>query len=763
MGLGSRRRRWPGASVPRKVGYWGCRVFLLLAIALPMLMRNTVEATLAVDDYAIVGEAFHATSTDEWPRAFRLIEQLDDPLATKTFRWLALVEDEADADFQDLATFIIDNPTWPELDVLQTMAEARLTDSVDKTLTLRLFEARAPLTTRGRIRFAEALLDAGRDKEAAEQIRHAWTFGDFSAKEQRSLAQRHGRFLGIEDHIARLDNLLWDRKWRSAERMLPRVSEDYRKLAKARLALQKRSPGVDRAVQAVPAELTRDPGLIFDRLRWRRLKNKHDGAVALLVDPPERLERPERWWYERSFQIRRAINQRDFDTAYLLASRHGQLKGSAYAEAEWLAGWLALRFVNRPKVAFRHFVRLYDRVIPPVRQARAAYWAGRAAAAQGDQAGAIAWYRRAAHRHAAYYGQLAAIELGDDLPVPPPAQPTEHERAAFEANELSQVARMLIAAGAVAHLDSFLIQLASMAETGAEIGMVAELANAAGRPVLLARLGRMAAFEGKVNEFAAFPIPAIEGLLQPAADRTEASLLLSLARQESMFDGGIASRAGARGLLQLMPSTAHIVARQLGETYDADRLISDPAYNARLGSHYLQLMLERFDGEIALAVAAYNAGPLRVKQWIELIGDPRTGDHHDLIDWIELIPFAETRNYVQRVLEGYRVYKRRLAEPEVIMIDYPGVNVLNPPPRPAFKPLDLAVDDAAAHRPRFKPLNREPDQIARSEDRNSAPSGLDARAAAKRSFDDRQSRNVAADEGEADGASAIPLEQGPKL
>ncbi|MGI9508208.1 MAG: lytic transglycosylase domain-containing protein, partial [Geminicoccaceae bacterium] len=656
--------------------------------------RGHVEAKLSIEDYAVIGEALHASEMDEWPRAIRLMRLIEDPLATKLFRWLIFVERKGPTDFDALASFIIENPDWPRIDDLQRLAESRLTDSADKGLTIELFIQRQPQSTRGRIRFAEALIESGNEEEAIQQIRRAWVHGDFSAKEEKRFLERHRRYLLVGNHSARLEQLLWDRNWRDAKRMLPLVSDAYARLGKARLALQTQSPGVDRAIQAVSAELADDPGLLYDRARWRRLKRKHTDAKALLLDRPERLVRPERWWFERSYHIRRSIEARRFDEAYRLASQHGQLSGSDYAEAEWLAGWLALRFVKRPKSAFRHFVRLYDRVHAPVRQARAAYWAGRAAASLKDDAGAIAWYRRAAAHSASYYGQLALQELGGEQGAPVPSEQIDDARAAFEAKELAVVARMLIAAGNRRYLDDFLAELAASAETPEEIGMIADYANAAGRPTLLAQIGRKAAFNGKVHEKSAFPIPKIEGLLEPAAE-VQPALLLGLARQESMFQSTAKSPAGARGLLQLIPSTARIVSKRMGVPYDPDRLTADPGYNAFLGGHYLASLIERFDGAVPLALAGYNAGPLRVKRWIELHGDPRRGDRYAMIDWIELIPFDETRNYVQRVLEGHGVYTRRLANADVELIDYPGINLLHPPPVPVARPLDLAGGNVA--------------------------------------------------------------------
>lgn len=733
-------------------GRRGWRLLPLVLLS-SCLTLGSAEADLGVKDYEIIGEALHATETDEWPRAFRLMGTIDDPLANKLFHWIALTEDKGGANFDVLSAFIVNNPEWPRIDELQELAEARLIDSADQDLTLALFKQYEPVSTRGRVRFAESLFAIDEREQAMQQAVRAWIYGDFSAKEEKAFVKRHGRYLRPSDHSARLEQLLWDRQWGSAKRMLDRVSKDYAKLAKARLALQTQSPGVDQAVRSVPEELADDPGLHFDRARWRRLKGKYAGAKELLMEPPDRLVRPERWWFERRYQIRRSIQARKFDEAYRLASRHGQTSGGDYAEAEWLSGWLALRFIKRPKSAFRHFVRLYDRVTPPVRQARAAYWAGRAAAALDDDAGAVAWYRRAATHSSSYYGQLAIAELEGGIEIAQPAAPTEIERAAFESSELAAVARMLIAVGDQRYLDHFLKTLAENAETPQEIGMIAEYANAAGRPTLLARLGRSAAFDGKVHEQTAFPIPEIEGLLKPNAD-VEPALLLGIARQESMFLSGAKSPAGARGLMQIIPSTARIVAKQVSAPYDPDRLTADHDYNALLGGHYLQSLIERFDGAVPLALAGYNAGPHRVTRWIKKHGDPREGDRHDMVDWVELIPFDETRNYVQRVLEGYDVYGRRLTQQDVDVIDYPGINLLHPPPVPAARPGDLSksvtitqseeADIAEVHRPELKPL----DQVDGTE-----TAGADA--AIEPGFDQTLIQDVAVEEGDA-ALGAVP-------
>ncbi len=680
-----------------------------------MLLASRPGLALNPKDRAAVGEAFAAADSSDWSRAFRLVEDVADPLPAVTLRWLRMIEGHEPGDFPTIAHFLLSHPDWPAPEELQIVAEGTITDPADHELIRRFFQDRAPLTTRGSIRYAEALFRINQDEAAKALIRRAWVEGDFSPAEEQKFYRKYRGLLTAHDQIDRLNNLLWDDRRRSAGRMLERVPDDYRKLAAARLRLQRRQARVDGAVEAVPAALQNDPGLVLDRLRWRRQHHLDNAVITLLLDPPDQLGRPALWWFERELQIRRALRARNFDLAYQLASRHGQTKGEEFVTAEWLTGWLALRFERQPDLALRHFERLYAGTGSPLDQARAAYWAGRAAAAQGDPAQAGQWYQRAARFHVAYYGQLAADELGRAYrPPPPPPVADAGERATFESKELVRVARMLIEVGAPDELTPFLLRLVELASSPEEVGLVGELAAASGRPDLVAQVGRFATYDGQINEVAAFPIPDIERLIRPPKGEPEPALLLGIARQESVFNTWGTSTEGAQGVLQLMPQTASLMARSLGLHYNRGLLTGNPDYNIRLGSHYLQTLLDRYR-EPALAIAAYNAGPGRVDEWLRLHGDPRQGDRYALIDWIELIPFDETRNYVQRVLEGRNMYRRRLAEPEVATVWFRPVNgPLDPLPAPAMKPRDqaraveLATLLSRAPRPALKPGDHRP-------------------------------------------------------
>ena len=678
---------------------------------MPWLAASAPAQPADSERQAILRETLQAAGRKEWQRALRLAALSGEPLAGKTVRWLRMVEDGKPANFGRIARFLIGNPDWPLAERLQVVAENLIVDPADHALIRRLFADRPPLTTRGHIRYAEALFDADRDEEGRSLIRKAWIEGDFSAREHTRFLQRYQGMLSTADHIARLDNLLWDYRRTSAMRMLPLVPEGYRRLAEARMRLQRRQHGVDEAIEAVPAALRNDPGLTFDRLRWRRQKRLDRGVFEILLDPPATLGRPGLWWFERELQIRRALRKRDFDLAYRLASSHAQTEGDDFAEAEWLTGWLALRFAQQPNTALRHFTRLYETVRAPVDRARAAYWAGRSAIALGNATLALQWYRTAAAFPIAYYGQLAAEELGEARrPLPDPAPASDEQREAFEDQELVRVARMLIEADAIEQLTPFLIRLGEHAESPTEVGLVAELAATSGRPHLVAQVGRYTAYYGHVNHAAAFPIPEIPGLMHPPPGDPEPALLMGVGRQESMFNPWVSSRAEASGLLQLVPRTALLMAGQLGLPYNRGLLTGNPDYNVRLGSHYLKTLLARYDGEVALALAAYNAGPRRADEWIRLHGDPRRHGRHHLIDWIELIPFDETRNYVQRVLEGRNMYRRRLASGNPSTVPFRPVNgPLEPTPVALLKPLDeverirVAELVARAPRPRLKP------------------------------------------------------------
>ncbi|MBT5415062.1 MAG: lytic transglycosylase domain-containing protein, partial [Rhodospirillaceae bacterium] len=430
-----------------------------------------------------------------------------------------------------------------------------------------------------------------------------------------------------------------------------------------RLSLRAMGAGVDRDIERVPDSLQRDLGLLYERVRWRRRKGRMEDARSLLFDLPESVPRPDLWWAERHVLIRDALASGHISAAYRLAKEHRQTEGAGLADAEWLAGWIALRFLNDQRVAFDHFKRMYDSVRTPVSKARGAYWMGRAEEAAGRAEGAAQAYRAASEFKTAFYGQLAGHKLGwaDGAALPAGPAIDAQARARFDGEELAQLVRLLAAVGADGLASPFLTALADADEGAAAPALAAGLAHEIGRPDLAVRVARSARRDGEILIELGYPVRKL-----PSGAGPEPALVLSMIRQESGFDREAVSRAGARGMMQLMPTTAKKMAKQEGLRYSSAMLTADSDYNIRLGRGYLAEMLQKFGGSYVLAAAAYNAGPGRVRQWVRELGDPRDRGI-DMIDWIETIPFAETRNYVQRVLEALQIYRIRLNGPGTAM------------------------------------------------------------------------------------------------
>ena len=609
-------------------------------------------------DIQVYRDAFRAAARKNWRLAHRLARAATDPLGATILRWWDYSRPYSYASFDEIAGFIEEHPDWPSQGALQVNAESALAVGVTDAEVLDWYRWRDPVSRDGRLRYADALLDIGRDEQAAALVRAEWLEGVFSAEKLAATYRRYRSLLRPEDHIARLDRLVWDNHARSARRVYRYVEQRYQYLAEARLTLRARAGGVDRAIQRVPRALRDDPGLIYERLRWRRAKDRNEGARALLRRVPDRLgPRPKLWWRERAIQIRHALDEGLIAEAYALAAGHRQSAASTFSEAEWLAGWIALRFEGNARTAFPHFVRMHDAVTMPISRSRAAYWAGRAAEGFEDPEGAALWYGKAADYPGTYYGQLAIARIAaPDAPLIVPAVDTAG--ATLKGHTLIAAVRFLAFLGHDQLLTPFFTQLSVLARNQGDHAMVSALALEIGRPDWSMRAAQRAARDGYVSVERLFPLVDVPFSREDA--QLEHALVLALIRQESRFDRKARSHAGARGLMQLMPRTAREVARKMGLKSDRDRLTADPAHNVALGSRYLADMIKRFDGSYLLATAAYNGGPRNVARWIAANGDPRTDPNVNIIDWIEMIPIKETRNYVQRVLEGTQVYRWQL-------------------------------------------------------------------------------------------------------
>jgi soluble lytic murein transglycosylase len=621
----------------------------------------TYSSRLSDRDLKRYRGAFAAAKTHNWKSAKRQAERASNKLPAKIIRWLEYRRTGANVSFPALTKFIRDNPHWPQQHTLRKNAEYALTGKTPDEAVESWFRDHEPLTGDGLLRLAEMALARDKKEEGLALLRRAWVEGKFPGRRERSILRKHRKVLTKKDHADRLARLLWDRQRRGARRMMRRVDKGHRALAFARLALMEFAGGVDGAIARVPVELRDDPGLVYERVRWRRRKNKPLDAAEMLLPPSIAITtagpRPKKWWLERHILTRRLLGKDRPSDAYILARDHAQTDRGAIAEAEWLAGWIALKKLRRPEIAAGHFRTMYNVVRFPVSQAKGAYWLARAMDLQGKNELSREWYQNAARHPLTYYGHLAVLALGttQTTSLARDPQPDEAQSLKFDQMELVVAVRLLHKLKEKDYIRPFLTALADSASDPAEYKLVVDLAREAGRKDRAVATAKRAARSGVQIGTANFPVTDYTG-----HRNVEKALQLAVTRQESQFDIKAHSHAGALGLMQLMPATAKYVARKHRWRYSRTRLTRDPDYNSRLGTAYLAELLKIYKGSYIMALAAYNAGTPRVKRWVRDYGDPRKPDV-DPIDWVEMISISETRNYVQRVMEGLQVYRQRLA------------------------------------------------------------------------------------------------------
>jgi soluble lytic murein transglycosylase len=639
--------------------HWFAFALGLLGVA--AVASPASAASLSGSDRLTYQSAFKAVQDDKWPEANASAARAKDPLLAKVVLWMDLMRPNSGHVFSEYARFMAQNPDWPGQAALQAQAELAMPLNSSSKEVLAWFAGREPRTLAGAMQLARALQSSGDKAKATQVVRRGWVDLDSGEYEEKTFLSTFGGQLKGEDHIARLDRLLWDNKQDAARRMMSRVDAAHRALAEARLGLRNGKGNASKLVARVPQKLQRDAGLVYERARWRRRNDLDESIAELFVPPLSAVSRPEILWRELDDAARKALGRGQPKTAYKLAAQHGAKDGATFAEGEWLAGWIALRHLHDAKTGLTHFKRLYASVGSPISKARAAYWAGRAAEALKQKAEAQKWYSDAAQWSTTYYGQLAAQRAGHKGPLqlPQVAGPTKQQQTAFLQHELAQVVQQLHQIDETDRARTFLLRLVDLATSPAEHQLVAEFAGSLGRNDLMVASAKASRLDGVELIDQLFPMLSV-----PAGETPEKALILAVIRQESAFQEDAVSSAGALGLMQLMPATAKGVAKKTGLPYAKGRLTSDPSYNISLGRAYLNELLGKFGGSYVLAIASYNAGPGRAVEWVGKNGDPRR-KNVDTIDWIESIPFSETRNYVQRVIENVQVYRHRLGGTQI--------------------------------------------------------------------------------------------------
>lgn len=575
------------------------------------------------------------------------------PIAYDLIMWLRL---QQNASFSEIQAFLQRHPEWPHQHQLRKKAEKELAiGGASNSVILAWFKRYPPLTADGVKVYVYALIASNQIGVAQKYLRNIWPTLSLTLVEAQQIAQLFPKLLSPQAYFNRASHLLNLEDQTQVVWLLPKLTSLQQKIIQARIALQKQQPQASQLLANLPIQARQNPGLVLDQIRWHRKQEQNNKMLVLLrsIQVPENMR--ELFWRERNILIRRFIDERRYHDAYEVARGHGLSRGENFANAEWLAGWLALRFINQKPQSIQHFQKLADKVITPISAARAHYWLGRAYEAIHKKEQAKAHFQKAQAHPATYYGQLASRQLSGRYPKVVLKRPTIHpqKRKEFERNPLVQVVHLLHLIGEKELTEPFWLNLAQSVDKVDEQILLIELAHE--------KFGNYCAVAVcKKSTKSRMPLipaayPKIVHHYGNNVAKIDTAFVHAIIRQESRFKHDAVSSAGAMGLMQLMPATAQRTAQKLKLKYKKIPLY-DPKTNIQLGSAHLKELLDRFQGSLILAAAAYNAGAQAVDRWLIQYGDPRQPGV-DQIDWVELIPYAETRNYVQRVIENYHCYR----------------------------------------------------------------------------------------------------------
>jgi soluble lytic murein transglycosylase len=616
-------------------------------------------------DKSALEKALYFIKKDKYDLARFEAEKASDKDILKFILWMQYQNSYSGNDYREISNFLKNNPSWPSRKKLVNNAEAALNNSIPSKNIIAYFGENTPISGHAMIVLAQAKIDEnGNTNEINNLLRQGWVQGDFSKEEESSVLNKYGNRLRTEDHVKRLDRLLWEDKLIPAKRMVGMVDRASETVALARIKFIENKRGINAPVDE---SLRQDPGLLYEKINWYMEREDYERAYQLLSRIKEPMPYQEKWWDLKNRMIRELLKQKNYPAAYDLALHHGNESGSEdYAEAEWLAGWISLEFLHNAQTAYYHFYNLYNNVVFPVSKARGAYWAGRACVKNNDPESARKWYGVAAGNLTTFYGQLAYTKLHPNGTAQiAEINATPDQRATiYKQNDLIKIAYLLTSVNEEKLAETFIIAAINSAQSQEEMLAISEVGSKTGATQLSVLAAKHALRKGVVLSGTGWPV-----LKNIDNSGVETPLVLGIIRQESSFDSRVKSPANAMGLMQLLPSTAKQMAKKMSVAYHVDRLTNNPNYNVQLGSAYLGSLINSFDGSYILAIASYNAGAGNVRKWIKAYGDPREMSAENALNWLESIPFSETRSYVQRVLENTAVYRYKKNGPLAIDSD----------------------------------------------------------------------------------------------
>ncbi|HEX8164720.1 MAG TPA: lytic transglycosylase domain-containing protein [Beijerinckiaceae bacterium] len=612
-------------------------------------------------DLAVLKQALEAYRRGDIAEGDKLRGAVADEAARALTEWVA-IRSTPTVGFDRIAGFLREDASWPAGALIRKRAEEALLFQRKAPATVRAyFATQRPTTSAGKFALALAFQADGLDRDAAALVRDAWRKDNFGREFETKILEKFPNVLTQGDHRFRMERQLFKENWEAARRAAARAGAGYEALVKARIAASDNAKKTASLLDAVPAALKGDSSYAFSRAQWLRRNDKPLEAAKVMAEvtrDPAMLADGDEWWVERRIVARKLLDKGDARAAYEVVAGHGAESAANKIEAEFQAAWIALRFLDEPALAAGHLRTAARFAETPISLARVAYWQGRTAEAVGAEEVAQRHYERAAAYPITYYGQLARAKLGDALVLRAAAEPTAPGRESFQRLTAARALRLLYGLGVP---DLALALHADLSQRLNDAGQLEALGDLAAehrdaRGLLV--VGKSAVQRGFPLDTHAYPTIGIP-VFDPVGGRVDKAMVYAVARQESMFDPKAQSHAGARGLMQLMPATAKRTAKRFGLNFDTDKLTADPAYNAKIGSAHLGELMQDWRGSLILVFASYNAGGGNVKKWIDAYGDPRRPEI-DVVDWIERIPFSETRNYVQRVLENFQVYRHRL-------------------------------------------------------------------------------------------------------
>jgi soluble lytic murein transglycosylase len=621
-------------------------ILLLFILFYPVLGYASVET-----------DALTFIERGQWGKLEETLPRIKDPIIRDVAQWYHLTQNSQIGRFSEYESFLKRHPDWPQREKMQIRAElALLSNGAASAMTVQSWlNQHPPRTEKGKF-FLDDKRSGGKPSPAA--IKRAWIQGDYSDMDERRFIVNYGSALTQVDHIARTDRLLWEGQLSAASRMLLRVPREEQTMFEARIALMKRKGNFDALLARVPPRLKNAPGLLYERIRFRFDKKLYDGVTQLLLIAPKEPPYPAKWWPYRRYVIREEMDKGNYKLAYQLASAHGQKDKIELSEALWMKAWIELSFIKQPKPAILDFTRMFDVVEFPVSKSRAAYWVARAEKADGNIKKSREWLQRAAQYPTTFYGQIAFEELYGAQPLvlpKPSATMNEPEwQKLYPSSSLAQAVIQLDRLNYDNLALPLLLHLAQSAKTPKMAAFAAHTGWKTGRSDFAVRAAKEALNAGYYLPDYLFPID-----MTPPSLAVDATFAYAIARQESMFYPKARSSADARGMMQVLPSTGRLVAAKKNLPFAPEKLYEQD-FNFIIGSHYLRELLDKFGGTKIYAVAGYNAGPGRPVQWRSRYG-ALSSDYEKNIEWIERIPFSETRNYVQRVLENYQVYRALLS------------------------------------------------------------------------------------------------------